>query len=106
MLWPSVTAPRHWPKCLRRSDSIRPIVPHAGQFAAQRFARAAALVDDNVRRWNECYCTLEAGLRGKPGVRVVERVQHEAYGGRFQFHTVGIDGAGIVTFIDAHGTWC
>jgi len=80
------------PNCSARLDNLRATILRA-QLPS---------LDDNVRRWNERYRTLEAGLRGKPGVRVVERVQHEAYvGSSFQFHTVGIDGAGIVAFIDA-----
>jgi len=43
-------------------------------------------LDAQVARWNDRYRTLESGLRGTPGLRVVERPALETYvGSSFQF---------------------
>jgi dTDP-4-amino-4,6-dideoxygalactose transaminase len=43
-------------------------------------------LDAQVARWNDRYRTLESGLRGTPGLRVVERPAMETYvGSSFQF---------------------
>ena len=44
------------------------------------------ILDDNIRRWNERYKTLETGLRKSPHLFLPERAQHEAYvGSSIQF---------------------
>ncbi|MFC3179943.1 DegT/DnrJ/EryC1/StrS family aminotransferase [Cypionkella sinensis] len=44
------------------------------------------LLADRVARWAECYQALEAGLRGVPGLALVERPDEETYvGSSFQF---------------------
>ncbi len=43
-------------------------------------------LDDNIRRWNERYRTLETGLRKSPHLFLSQRAQHEAYvGSSIQF---------------------
>lgn len=69
------------PNCSARMDNVR-----AAMLRAQ-----LPLLDRNVARWNERYQALEAGLRGKAGIKIVERAQHEEYvGSSFQFQAVGL----------------
>ena len=43
-------------------------------------------LDTQVERWNERYRTVEEGLRGTPGLTVVERPEQETYvGSSIQF---------------------
>ena len=43
-------------------------------------------LDENVARWNERYETLEDGIRGTPGLTVIERPQQESFvGSSIQF---------------------
>ena len=50
------------------------------------------ILDDNIRRWNERYQTLETGLRKSPHLFLPERAQHEAYvGSSIQFQPVGLE---------------
>lgn len=80
------------PNCSARLDNAR-----AAMLRAQ-----LPILDDNIRRWNERYRILEEGLRGKPGVRIVERPQHEFYvGSSFQFHLDGVKSEQVPGFIDA-----
>lgn len=44
------------------------------------------ILDDQVRRWNDRYRVIEAGLRGTPGLTVIERPRQESFvGSSFQF---------------------
>ena len=57
-------------------------------------------LDDNIRRWNVRYRILEDGLREIPGLRVVERLQHEEFvGSSIQFHANGIGPDRIPHFV-------
>lgn len=48
-------------------------------------------LDENIRRWNERYQTLEAGLRQSPYLFLPRREQHEAYvGSSIQFQPISI----------------
>ena len=79
------------PNCSARLDNLRAAILRAqlGQL------------DENCARWNARYQALEAGLRGKAGVAVVERPQHEYYvGSSFQFHAQVPD---IPAFVAACG---
>jgi len=50
------------------------------------------ILDDNIRRWNERYQTLETGLRKSPHLFLPERAQHEAYvGSSIQFQPVRLE---------------
>lgn len=69
------------PNCSARMDNVR-----AAMLRAQ-----LPLLERNVARWNERYQALESGLRGKKGLRIVERAQHEEYvGSSFQFQATGL----------------
>ena len=82
----------HTPNYSGRMDNLR---------AAILRAQLPAL-EENIRRWNLRYRALEDGLRGKPGVTVVERPQHEFYvGSSFQFHADGVGAARIPQFLSA-----
>ena len=79
------------PNCSARLDNLRAAILRAqlGQL------------DENCARWNARYQALEAGRRGKAGVAVVERPQHEYYvGSSFQFHAQVPD---IPAFVAACG---
>jgi dTDP-4-amino-4,6-dideoxygalactose transaminase len=57
-------------------------------------------LEDNIRRWNLRYRILEDGLRAAPGLRVVERPQHEAFvGSSIQFHAEEIGPERIPDFV-------
>lgn len=48
-------------------------------------------LDENIRRWNERYQTLEQGLRKSPRLFLPERAQHEAYvGSSLQFQPMNM----------------
>ena len=80
------------PNCSARLDNLR---------AAILRAQLPAL-DDNIRRWNERYRVIEMELRDAPGIRVIERVQQEAFvGSSFQFHASGIATERVPAFVDA-----
>lgn len=50
-------------------------------------------LDDNIRRWNERYRVLEAGISQAPGLSVKHRPQHEYFvGSSFQFQADGLSG--------------
>jgi dTDP-4-amino-4,6-dideoxygalactose transaminase len=58
-------------------------------------------LEDNVRRWNRLYRTLESGLRAAPGLAVVERPPQEAFvGSSIQFHARGLGAARIPELLD------
>ncbi|MEO1599047.1 MAG: DegT/DnrJ/EryC1/StrS family aminotransferase [Pseudomonadota bacterium] len=51
-------------------------------------------IEESIHAWNLRYRVLEDGLRGRLGLRVIERPQHEAYvGSSFQFHAEIADGS-------------
>ena len=79
------------PNCSARLDNLRAAILRA----------QLPMLDDNIRRWNARYRILHDGLRDAPGIRIVERPQHEAYvGSSIQFHVEGF-GAGLIPgFID------
>lgn len=82
------------PNCSARLDNLRATILRAqlGQL------------DENCARWNARYQALEAGLRGKTGVEVVERPQHEAYvGSSIQFHARVPDIPALVSACGARG---
>ncbi|MBB4301033.1 dTDP-4-amino-4,6-dideoxygalactose transaminase [Rhodobium orientis] len=57
-------------------------------------------LNDSIARWNARYRVLEDGLRSAPGLRIVERLQHEAFvGSSIQFHASGIGAERIPDFI-------
>ncbi|MEM8743880.1 MAG: DegT/DnrJ/EryC1/StrS family aminotransferase [Pseudomonadota bacterium] len=57
-------------------------------------------LDENCRRWNLLYGTLEQGLREISGIRVPERPQHEEYvGSSIQFSLEGADAETMRDFI-------
>jgi len=61
-------------------------------------------LDNNIRRWNERYQTLEAGLRKSPHLFLPERAQHEAYvGSSIQFQPTGIDSDKIPELVSRCG---
>ncbi len=78
------------PNCSARMDHLR---------AALLRCQLPAL-EGNVRRWNVRYRILEEGLRAAPGLRVVERAQHEAFvGSSIQFHAEGVRKGSISDFL-------
>jgi len=63
-----------------------------------------AAIDDNIQRWNARYQILEQGLRKASGLRVPERVQHEAYvGSSIQFQAEALSAEDLPGFIAACG---
>jgi dTDP-4-amino-4,6-dideoxygalactose transaminase len=61
-----------------------------------------AALDANCAAWTERYRALEAGLRGTPGLRLVERPQAEAFvGSSFQFLLPGWGAARIERLVAA-----
>ncbi len=80
------------PNCSARLDNLR---------AALIRAQLTGL-EDNIRGWNVRYRILEDGLRTAPGLRVVERMQHEDFvGSSIQFHADGIAGNRLPDFLTA-----
>lgn len=80
------------PNCSARLDNLRAAILRA----------QLPQLENNIRRWNVRYQIIEAGLKGMPGVRVVERPQHEDFvGSSIQFHVDGIDAHNIPDFVDA-----
>jgi len=80
------------PNCSARLDNLRAAILRA----------QLPLLDSNIQRWNKLYQIIEQGLRNAPGIRIVERPQHECYvGSSIQFHVEGIGADKIPTFIDA-----
>lgn len=62
-------------------------------------------LDDNVRRWNERYQTLEAGLRKSDHLFLPKREQHEAYvGSSIQFQVTSLDGDRMPEFVSRCAT--
>jgi dTDP-4-amino-4,6-dideoxygalactose transaminase len=58
------------------------------------------LLPDRVARWRVLYDTLEAGLRGAPGVRLIDRPAEESYvGSSFQFLLPGWEGPRVAAFV-------
>jgi len=61
-----------------------------------------ALLDDRRARWRALYQGMEAGLRGVPGLQLIERPQVEDYmGSSFQFLLPGWDGARVAALVAA-----
>ena len=80
------------PNCSARLDNLRAAILRA----------QLPILDDSIRRWNERYRIIENGLKTAPGIRIVERPQHEAYvGSSLQFHLEGFSVNEIPAFIDA-----
>ena len=70
------------PNCSARMDNLRAAILHV----------QLATLSENIQRWNERYKILEHGLGMAPGIKIVERKQHEEFvGSSIQFHTTGID---------------
>ncbi|SDE95695.1 dTDP-4-amino-4,6-dideoxygalactose transaminase [Salipiger thiooxidans] len=66
----------HTPNVSGRMDNLRAAI----------LRPQLALLDDQVRRWNERYRVVEDGLRDTPGLTVVERHEKETYvGSSLQF---------------------
>lgn len=66
----------HTPNVSGRMDNLRAAI----------LRPQLALLDDQVRRWNERYRAVEDGLRDTPGLTVVERHEKETYvGSSLQF---------------------
>jgi len=66
----------HTPNVSGRMDNLRAAI----------LRPQLALLDDQVRRWNERYRVIEDGLRDTPGLTVVERHEKETYvGSSLQF---------------------
>ncbi len=79
------------PNCSARLDNLRAAILRA----------QLPVLDDNIRRWNERYRVIEDGLRHAPGLRIVEREQHEAFvGSSIQFHADGLKDGAIPALID------
>lgn len=80
------------PNCSARLDNLR---------AALIRAQLPGL-DDNVRRWNERYSVLQAGLSGVDGLRLPDRAQHEEFvSSSIQFQAKALGRASIPAFITA-----
>ncbi len=80
------------PNCSARMDNVR----------AALIRVALPHLDAQIARWNARYRIIEDGLRTAPGLRVVERVQHEAFvGSSIQFHADGLRNGAIPDFISA-----
>lgn len=78
------------PNCSARMDNLRAAI----------LRPQLTELDNNVRRWNERYRVLEAGLRAVPGITVADRKQHEDFvGSSIQFRALGIGAEGIPDFI-------
>ncbi|MFN4192018.1 MAG: DegT/DnrJ/EryC1/StrS family aminotransferase [Tabrizicola sp.] len=58
------------------------------------------LLDDRRARWRRLYQGMERGLRGVPGLKLIERPQHEDYvGSSFQFLLPGWEAARVAAFV-------
>jgi dTDP-4-amino-4,6-dideoxygalactose transaminase len=80
------------PNCSARLDNLRAAI----------LRTQLPSLNDNIQRWNERYRAIENGLRTTPGIRIVERAQHEFYvGSSIQFHVQGISTDETPAFIDA-----
>ena len=80
------------PNCSARLDNLRAAILRA----------QLPNLDDNIQCWNTRYRTIENGLRNAPGIRIVDRPQHEFYvGSSIQFHVDGFGVDKIPAFIDA-----
>mgnify|MGYP001339680976 CR=1 FL=1 len=80
------------PNCSARLDNLRAAILRA----------QLPNLDDNIQCWNTRYRAIESGLKNVPGIRIVERPQHEFYvGSSIQFHVLGVDGDKTLAFIDA-----
>lgn len=78
------------PNCSARLDNLRAAILRA----------QLPLLDGQIERWNRRYRAVESGLRNSPGIRVVERAQHESYvGSSIQFHVDGFSAGDIPAFI-------
>ena len=79
------------PNCSARLDNLRAAILRA----------QLPNLDDNIQCWNTRYRTIENGLRNAPGIRIVDRPQHEFYvGSSIQFHVDGFGVDKIPAFID------
>lgn len=79
------------PNCSARMDNLRAAILRVQLLA----------LNENIRRWNERYKTLEHGLAGASGIRIVERLQHEEFvGSSIQFHTSGVNRNLIPKFVE------
>ncbi|WP_149589664.1 DegT/DnrJ/EryC1/StrS family aminotransferase [Tabrizicola flagellatus] len=59
-----------------------------------------ALLDDRRARWRRLYQGMERGLAGAPGLKLIERPQHEDYvGSSFQFLLPGWEAARVAAFV-------
>ena len=80
------------PNCSARLDNLRAAILRA----------QLPNLDDNIQCWNTRYRAIENGLRNAPGIRIVERPQHEFYvGSSIQFHVHGFESDKTLAFIDA-----
>ena len=80
------------PNCSARLDNLRAVILRS----------QLPMLDYNIQRWNERYRIIEDGLRNASGVRIVERLQHEAFvGSSIQFHVDGFGNDEVPIFIDA-----
>ncbi|MEX0344037.1 MAG: DegT/DnrJ/EryC1/StrS family aminotransferase [Rhizobiaceae bacterium] len=80
------------PNCSARLDNLR----------AALIRDQLPGLENNISRWNERYRVIEDGLRSAPGLRVVERKQHEAFvGSSIQFHADGLVNDAIPQFVSA-----
>jgi len=71
------------PNCSARLDNLRAAILRA----------QLPNLDYNIQCWNMRYRTIENGLRNAPGIRIIDRPQHEFYvGSSIQFH---VDGFGV-----------
>ena len=59
------------PNCSARLDNLRAAILRA----------QLPNLDDNIQGWNTRYRAIENGLRSSPGIRIIERPQHEFYVG-------------------------
>lgn len=79
------------PNCSARLDNLRAAILRA----------QLPNLDNNIQCWNTRYRTIENGLRNAPGIRIVDRPQHEFYvGSSIQFHVDGFGVDKIPAFID------
>ena len=80
------------PNCSARLDNLRAAILRA----------QLPNLDDNIQGWNTRYRAIENGLRNAPGIRIVERLQHEFYvGSSIQFHVDGFGADKTLAFINA-----
>ncbi len=85
--------------CAPREEIFREIRLETPNLSARLDNLRASLLrfqlrdlENSIRRWNERYQVLEAGLRQSHHLRLPERAQHEAYvGSSIQFQPIGCD---------------